>query len=139
MKVLIAGSRTITSAALLERVLSATRIPISEVVSGGAPGVDTLAYHYAMQRELPCHVYPAKWRTGSKKAGPLRNALMLAEQMPERGVILRLADAARSPGSLDMQAKLLRAKVPTFVALVQEDGTLGDCLWYDDFGPEPLF
>ena len=131
MKVLIAGSRDITDPALLERVLRASRLTITEVVSGGAPGVDTNAYHWALGQQIPVHVYPARWAAVGKKAGPVRNAQMLAEQLPDAGVILRWDDTQRSRGSCDMQAKLMAAGVPVFVATLEADGTPLTANWFN--------
>jgi len=49
---------------------------VTEIVSGGARGVDRLGERYARQRGLPCTVFPAQWGKYGKSAGPIRNAEM---------------------------------------------------------------
>jgi hypothetical protein len=46
------------------------------VVSGGAPGVDTLAERWAEQHDIPVTGFPAEWSRYGKKAGPIRNKEM---------------------------------------------------------------
>lgn len=48
------------------------------VVSGGAPGVDTIAEQTARQRGLDVLVFPANWERFGRKAGPIRNAQIVA-------------------------------------------------------------
>ena len=49
---------------------------VTEIVSGGAKGVDRLGEWYARQRGLPCKAFPAQWAKYGKSAGPIRNAEM---------------------------------------------------------------
>jgi hypothetical protein len=76
MKTIIAGSRHITSPAVLEEAIARARWPITEVVSGGARGVDRLGEQWASANNLPCKIFPAQWSTYGKSAGPIRNAEM---------------------------------------------------------------
>ncbi|MBR1697914.1 MAG: DUF2493 domain-containing protein, partial [Anaerovibrio sp.] len=46
------------------------------IVSGHAPGADTLGERYAHEHGLKCELYPADWNTHGKAAGPIRNAEM---------------------------------------------------------------
>jgi len=47
---------------------------ITEIISGGARGADTLAEMYARHRALPVKVFPAEWDKYGKSAGFRRNA-----------------------------------------------------------------
>lgn len=50
----------------------------SIVIVGGAPGVDTFVAQEARKRDLNVHEVPALWdELGKKKAGPIRNSLMV--------------------------------------------------------------
>lgn len=70
MKTAIVGSRNITDYDLKEALEGLT---VTEIISGGAIGVDTLAEVYAKSKGLPLQIFPADWKTHGPKAGPLRN------------------------------------------------------------------
>jgi len=61
MKVLIAGSRDITSPFLLERAIDECGFTIEEIVSGGAKGVDTMAAKWAKKHGVQCTEMFADW------------------------------------------------------------------------------
>jgi len=50
---------------------------VESVVSGGAKGADALAERYAKDNRLPITVYPAEWERYGKKAGYIRNKLIV--------------------------------------------------------------
>jgi len=62
MKVIIAGSRTITDYAEVVKAIEQSGYNITEIVSGGAKGVDTLGERYAEDHGLDCSVYIAQWK-----------------------------------------------------------------------------
>jgi predicted Rossmann fold nucleotide-binding protein DprA/Smf involved in DNA uptake len=70
MKIAIVGSRNITDHDLTQALEGLT---VTEIISGGAMGVDTLAEVYAKAKGLPLQIFPADWETHGPKAGPLRN------------------------------------------------------------------
>jgi hypothetical protein len=74
MKLAIVGSRTFTDYLFLESTIM-TRINknVTEIVSGGAPGADSLAEDFAKKFHLKMKVFPADWKGLGKKAGYLRN------------------------------------------------------------------
>jgi len=78
MKLVIFGSREIEDMRAVEYALEACGMAsqVTEIVSGGARGVDRLGERYARQRGLPCRVFPAQWTKYGKSAGPIRNAEM---------------------------------------------------------------
>lgn len=82
MKVIVAGSRTITDIAIVAEALSVADlfgIDTTEVVSGGAQGVDALGEAWANRRGLPVTQFPAHWRAGgvfNPGAGHARNTEM---------------------------------------------------------------
>ena len=70
MKTAIVGSRSITDYDLNEALEGLT---VTEIISGGAMGVDTLAEVYAKAKGLPLQIFPADWKAHGPKAGPLHN------------------------------------------------------------------
>lgn len=76
MKVIIAGSRTITRELIIVDAVHASKFEIIEVVSGGARGVDKLGERYAESLNLPLKRLPANWNKYGLKAGYLRNVEM---------------------------------------------------------------
>lgn len=78
MRTVIAGSRTITDPKVIEEAVAASGFTITEVVCGGAPGVDTLGKDWATLRGIPVKMFPAEWEIHGKAAGPIRNAAMAA-------------------------------------------------------------
>jgi hypothetical protein len=56
------------------------------IITGGARGADRLAEHWAWQAGVAVYVFDADWEAHGKAAGPIRNALMLAEGKPD-GVV----------------------------------------------------
>jgi hypothetical protein len=59
--VIIAGSRDIMSYELIKNAIYNSGFDISEVVSGGASGVDSLGERWAKEHDVPIKLYPAKW------------------------------------------------------------------------------
>lgn len=53
------------------------------IISGGATGIDTMAIDWAVINWSPFIEYKADWKTHGKKAGPIRNKLMLEEGKPD--------------------------------------------------------
>ena len=76
MKVIIAGSRTINDYDILEKAIKRSLFNITEIVSGGARGIDTLAIEYAKNNNIKYVIFPANWVLHGKKAGYLRNIEM---------------------------------------------------------------
>lgn len=76
MKTIIAGSRTIEDYAVLKDCIAMSEIKISEIVSGGARGVDALGEMYAKRNKIPVRLFRADWNKYGKSAGIRRNVLM---------------------------------------------------------------
>jgi len=75
MKLTIIGSRTFNDYKLLkdevDKVLK--KYNITEIVTGGARGADTLAEQYAKEKGLKLTIFPAEWNKYGKRAGFIRN------------------------------------------------------------------
>lgn len=77
MKVLICGSRNITDPSLVSQAVSNSGIIPTHIISGGARGIDRLAYAYAVSRSIGFTEYPADWDRYGKRAGFIRNYAMV--------------------------------------------------------------
>lgn len=73
MRVIIAGSRTITDLETVVRCIEESGFELREVVSGTAKGVDQLGEQWARALGIPIARFPADWETHGKRAGYLRN------------------------------------------------------------------
>lgn len=76
MKVIIAGSRTITNQAAVDLAMELSGFQVTTVLSGTAKGVDLLGEAWAESRRIPIDRYPADWKQYGKRAGFLRNQEM---------------------------------------------------------------
>lgn len=79
MKVIIAGSRTITDPAVLDeglKQLAQAGWHITEVVSGGAHGADILGEQWAEEAGMPVRQFLPDWEEHGRSAGFRRNAEM---------------------------------------------------------------
>lgn len=76
MRIIIAGSRSINNYNTLKNVIKECPLTISEVVSGGARGVDRLGERWARDNQVNLHIMPAKWDKHGNSAGMIRNSQM---------------------------------------------------------------
>jgi uracil-DNA glycosylase family 4 len=76
MKVIVAGSRTITDYQKVKELIKVSGFVIDEIVSGAARGVDLLGERYAKENNIPIKQFKADWDTYGKRAGYLRNVQM---------------------------------------------------------------
>lgn len=79
MRTIISGSRTITDAGLLYRVMERCPWEPTTILSGGARGVDKLGEEWAREWGIPLEVYPANWEKYGKTAGFIRNSQMASK------------------------------------------------------------
>lgn len=61
MRVIVAGSRSITDYSVVKCAIEASGFGITVVVSGAAKGVDTLGEQWALDNGIPIKSFPAKW------------------------------------------------------------------------------
>ena len=132
IKVIIAGSRSITNYDLVYQacVEAVTRwqMIIVEVVSGQAPGADTLGEQFADAHGIPKKLMPADWdditvpgavvrtrRDGTKynvRAGHMRNEDMGV--YADAGILIW---DGKSTGTMDMKKRLEAKGKPVYVKL----------------------
>ena len=77
MKVIVAGSRSITDYYIVKEAIEDSGFKITEVVCGGAKGVDSLGRDWSFFNVIPVKEFPAKWKKYGKKAGIIRNTEMI--------------------------------------------------------------
>lgn len=84
MVVLVCGGRDYHDAERVYMMLDGIHKsgPITTIVHGAARGADALADAWALSRSVACRAYPANWNRDGRKAGPIRNARMLADSRP---------------------------------------------------------
>jgi hypothetical protein len=111
MKTIIAGSRTEKRfGPLVAAILKSNFAPISEVVSGGAEGVDQLGEEWARCYGVPVRQFPADWKRYGKAAGRQRNLQMAVYA----DALIALWDG-KSPGTRHMIATAERMGLKVFV------------------------
>lgn len=76
MKVIVAGSRSITSSVLVVAAIINSEFYVEEIVSGTARGVDSIGEAWAHFASLPVTRFYPKWSTLGKSAGIHRNIEM---------------------------------------------------------------
>lgn len=52
------------------------------IIAGGASGADSLAEDFAIDEDIPYHIYRADWEKYGRAAGPIRNQQMLDIEKP---------------------------------------------------------
>ena len=124
-RLIIAGSRSVTNwefaeGAITDALASHGWEPLI-ILSGGADGADRIGERWARKNGLAIVRYPADWSLG-KKAGPLRNAAMVANA----DALLALWDGV-SKGTRDVINRATKAGLYVDVChLSKEQCTGGD-------------
>ena len=109
MRVLVCGGRNYDDQDTLDGVLNAiyANTPITEILHGGASGADAMADDWATLAGVRSRSFPAQWKTFGRRAGPIRNGLMLLEGKPD--LVVAFPGGA---GTRDMVAQAKRKGVP---------------------------
>lgn len=110
MKIIIAGSRGIADFSIVLEAIEKSGFDISEVVSGGAAGVDRLGERFSKTDGLPLKVFPADWDKYGKSAGYIRN-----EQMADYADGLIAVWDGVSRGTKHMIDSALKRKMPVYI------------------------
>lgn len=77
------------------------------LVHGCARGADSMAETWARERGVPVERYPALWEDHGRRAGPIRNQLMLDDSKPD--LVIAFPGGA---GTADMVRRANAAGVP---------------------------
>ncbi len=116
MRVIIAGSRTISDAFLVHRAILESGFEITEVVTGCCKGVDRLGESYARNNLLRIKYFPADWEQFGPGAGPIRNKLMA-----DYADALILVWDGKSKGSANMLRNAREHNLLVYEKIVQQD------------------
>lgn len=120
MKTIVAGSRDITSPAIVRLAIESSGFEVSEIVSGAARGVDSLGEEWGRANKIDVVTFPADWKKHGKAAGPMRNC-----QMADYADALVAVWDGKSPGTRHM---------------IQEAGRLGlDVFVWFSSGPQEIY
>lgn len=115
MRLAVVGSRSIVDfAVVLMAVQESGFNDISLIVSGGASGVDSLAEAYAKAKGLECRVFKPDWTKYGKRAGFVRNALIVNEC----DALVAVWDG-KSKGTMHSVALAQERGIPVFIKEVQ--------------------
>jgi YspA, cpYpsA-related SLOG family len=115
MKVIVAGSRSIQDNAIISKAIKSTGLKITEMGSGNARGVDTLAENYAGVHHIPFTNFPAYYDLYGKPAGAIRNDKIVAWA----DAMIAVWDG-RSDGTRDLIRAMNSAGKPVFLHLVEK-------------------
>lgn len=113
-KVLMFGDRNWSNFEVIERQM--TKLVDTHgtknllVISGGAPGADTMCEITAREWDVHVAVVKALWDTRHRSAGPQRNEIMRLME-PDEGIGFH-EDLRKSKGTADMVKRLRRAGIP---------------------------
>jgi hypothetical protein len=118
MKLIIAGGRDIDDAGLVQLAIedSGWGASVTEVVSGGAPGIDSAGEAIAALHGIRVQRFPAEWHLHGRAAGPIRN-----EKMAIYGDRLVAIWDGSSRGTKNMIDQMKKLGKPVFVMYVQRD------------------
>jgi hypothetical protein len=122
MKIIIAGSRHLTGDKVKLEVWKAVAQAIdkwdvrevTEIVTGGAAGIDSLGEQFAEQFRIAHKRFDANWDEFGKSAGPKRNA-----EMAEYADALILVWDGKSRGSLSMRWEAEKRKMPIYEVILE--------------------
>lgn len=112
MKLIIAGCRDMTDWGVVHEGITRSGFgpKVTEVVSGGAQGVDYIGEGLAEKSGLPVKRFNADWKKHGKAAGPIRN-----RQMAEYGDALLAIWDGESRGTKNMIEEMERLGKPVYV------------------------
>src|SRR4029077_14766405 len=114
MKLIIAGSRTFTDAALLSQVLRSRKLLVTKLRHGGARGADRLGVRWALKHHIRSRCFAADWERFGKSAGVRRN-----HQMAQAGDVLVAFYVNNSPGTAHMIVCMRALGKPVVVIRVE--------------------
>jgi len=116
VRVLVCGSRDWTARNYLFGALDFLNATgkVTCVIEGEAPGADTFARQWAMDRNIPFDAFEAHWEDYGRAAGPIRNTEMILVGKPEL-VVAFTRDLSNSRGTANMVAQARTKGIPVIV------------------------
>lgn len=103
MKTIVAGSRGMDNYEFVKQVIIESGFEITEVVSGGARGVDRLGERYAKESGIAVKQFIPEWEKLGKKAGHVRNREM--GDYADALIVIIIDDSKGSVGMYDYAVK----------------------------------
>ena len=116
MRTIIAGTRTFVDHLEILKAIENSGFEITEVICGGAHGVDTLGESWAHMKGIPIKMFLPDWKQHGKAAGPIRNSTMA----DNADALILVWDGA-SRGSSDMLTKATAKGLKIHVHLVKKE------------------
>lgn len=119
MKLAIIGSRTATDYEVLKRAISMIYedrdgiVQVTEVISGGARGADSLGARWAKEHEVKLTEFLPDWEKHGKRAGFIRNEDIIAAA----DVVLAIWDGL-SKGTANSLSIAKRLKKTTLIIYI---------------------
>ena len=89
---------------------------VTEVITGGAAGVDIVALNWAKDNNLKWKRCPAQWKKYGRAAGPIRNRQILLDHKPDHVIAF-----PGGVGTEDMRHKAFVADVPVTIIEKERD------------------
>jgi hypothetical protein len=123
MRILACGDRNYTDLSSIGVVLLMCRDIFGDftLIHGACRGADRIAGEASITMEMITIAVPARWSRDGRKAGPLRNQVMLDKGRPD--LVLAFHDHIEdSRGTHDMIRRAKRAGLP--VVLVKSDSDM---------------
>ena len=104
MKILVCGGRDYQNSKRVTDILGKvdSEKGVDLIITGGATGADALAGEWADRNTVPRCEFPANWDHLGKRAGPLRNGLMLEFMQPDAVIAF---GGGKGTGNMVSQAK----------------------------------
>lgn len=123
MKLIIAGGRDmIVPLDFIELALKVHGLTnVSQIVSGGARGIDTLGEELALFQNIPVERFDADWDRFGKSAGHIRNT-----QMAKYADKLLLIWDGDSPGSKNMKENMIKQGKPIHEIVIRKTAVKND-------------
>lgn len=110
MKLIIAGSRTLSiNPQQIQWLVERFDLKPTEIVCGGAKGIDYCGSEYGYMYNIPVRDFPANWDLYGKRAGHVRNSKMAAY-----GNVLLLIWDGKSKGSMNMKENMVSLNKPIY-------------------------
>ena len=120
MKLIIAGSRTLGEDSSVIYVafqkFSGLIDNVTEIVSGGAKGIDSAGEEYADEQWITVKHFPANWEKFNKSAGMVRN-----KEMAKYGDALLAIWDGNSRGTLNMINTMKQLNKPVYYMQIETD------------------
>jgi len=110
MKTIIAGGRNFYDYGFMCESVEPNLSRITEIVSGGAKGADSLGESFAQNNKIPVKKFPANWDLHGKYAGHVRN-----KQMADYADALIAFWDGESKGTKNMIDTMNKLKKPVHV------------------------